>query len=60
MGSVVMIFDKSFNFLGEFGYRGNAPGNLTVPNDIVLGNNGKVYVSQGAGQGVSCYRISRE
>jgi outer membrane protein assembly factor BamB len=55
--SVVMVFDKSLNFVSEFGYRGYEDGNLTVPNDIVLDNNGKIYVSQGAGRGVSCYRI---
>ena len=58
--SVVMLFDKSFNFLGEFGYRGYDASNLVVPDDIVLDNNGKVYVSQGAGRGVSCYRIIKE
>lgn len=58
--SVVMLFDKSFNFVSEFGYRGYDASNLVVPDDIVLDNNGKIYVSQGAGRGVSCYRIIRE
>ncbi len=59
--SVVMAFDKSFNFLSEFGYRGTgAPENLVVPDDIVLDNNDKIYVSQGAGRGVSCFQIIRE
>ncbi|MEW6519922.1 MAG: hypothetical protein AB1461_10960 [Thermodesulfobacteriota bacterium] len=58
--SVVMVFDKSFNFLNEFGYRGYEDRNLTVPNDIAIDNNGKIYIAQGAGRGVSCYRISSE
>ena len=34
--SVVLVFDKDFNFLTEFGYRGPLPQNLIVPDDIAV------------------------
>ena len=47
--SVVMAFDKqSFEFLGEFGYRGSEPGSLINPLEIAVGH-GRVYVSQSVG-----------
>jgi hypothetical protein len=46
--SVVMVFDKDFRFLGEFGYRGPDPDNLISPFDVAVGN-GRVYVSQSRG-----------
>ena len=39
--SVVMVFDKEFRFLKEFGYRGDKPGNLIRPNEVAVGNAGK-------------------
>ena len=39
--SVVMVFDKEFRFLQEFGYRGDKPGNLIRPNEVAVGNAGK-------------------
>ncbi len=56
--SVVMIFDKDFNFITEFGYRGNQPGNLIAPRNMVV-NNGYLYVSQSRKRGVSVYRITQ-
>lgn len=44
--SVVMVFNKDFKFLHEFGYRGNKPGNLIRPNEVAVGNTGKLYVTQ--------------
>jgi outer membrane protein assembly factor BamB len=54
--SVVMVFDSSFEFRGEFGYRGYGPGNLIAPRDLVVGD-GQVFVTQSAGRGVSVFRI---
>ncbi len=54
--SVVMIYDRNFNFLDQVGYRGFAAGNLIVPTDMaVLGD--KLYVTQAAGRGVSVFSI---
>jgi hypothetical protein len=54
--SVVMVFDAAFEFQGEFGYRGDGPGNLIAPRDLVVGD-GQVFVTQSAARGVSVFRI---
>jgi hypothetical protein len=54
---VVLVFDGNFTFLREFGYRGNQPKNLVVPNDIDIDNDGKLYISQGGSRGISVYKI---
>ncbi len=54
--SVVMVFDPTFEFRGEFGYRGYGPGNLIAPRDLVVGD-GQVFVTQSAGRGVSVFRV---
>lgn len=56
--SVVMVFDKDFRFLTEFGHRGYRPGNLVAPRNLVVDNSGKVFVTQGGRRGVSVYRVS--
>ena len=55
--SVVMVFDKEFRFLQEFGYRGNKPGNLIRPSELAVGNAGKLYVTQVRNRGVSVFSI---
>lgn len=54
--SAVMIFDKDFKFIMEFGYRGNKPENLIIPRNMVV-SNGNLYVSQARKRGVSVYKI---
>ncbi len=54
--SVVMVFDPQLQFLGEFGYRGYAAGNLIAPRDLVVGD-GLVFVTQSAARGVSVFRV---
>jgi len=58
--SVVMIFDKEFRFLKEFGYRGDKPGNLIRPSELALGNSGKLYVTQLRNRGVSVFSITSD
>jgi len=55
--SAVLIFDKNFKFLHEFGYRGRKSYNLISPNDLSLDNQGRLYVSQLASIGVSVFNI---
>ncbi len=55
--SVVMVFDKEFRFLQEFGYRGDKPGNLIRPSELAVGNAGKLYVTQVRNRGVSVFSI---
>lgn len=56
--SVVIIFDKEFKFVREFGHRGAQPENLIAPDDLVIDEqNGKLYVAQAANRGVSVFRL---
>jgi len=55
--SAVLIFDRDFRFLHEFGYRGRKPYNLIAPNDLGLDTKGRLYVSQLASIGVSVFNI---
>jgi hypothetical protein len=54
--SAVLVFDKDFKWLREFGYRGTRPGSIFAPVDVAAGD-GKVYVSQFANKGVSVFEI---
>ena len=57
--SVVMIFDRQFTFLGEFGYRGDRPEDMLVPDDLAIDLAEKrIFVSQAANKGVGVYKIS--
>jgi len=59
--SVVLIFDRSFNFLTEFGLRGFRRGSLVVPDDLAINNEeGVIYVAQAANRGVSVFRILQD
>jgi hypothetical protein len=55
--SAVLVFDKDFRWLKEFGYRGNRPGSLFSPVDIAAGG-GRIFVSQYARKGVSVFKIT--
>jgi DNA-binding beta-propeller fold protein YncE len=55
--AAVIVFDASLNFIGEYGYRGRAPGRLIGPKGVATGN-GKVFVAQNGQRGVTVYRIA--
>ncbi len=54
--SAVIVFDKEFRYVKEFGYRTNKPGALFAPVDLVAGG-GKLWVSQFAKKGVSVFAV---
>jgi hypothetical protein len=54
---VVMIFDKKFDFITEFGGRGYDPGNLIGPTEMALDEDSNLYVTQLMERGVSVYKI---
>ena len=58
--SAILIFDKDFRFLKEFGYRGRKPDNLIAPKDLSLDHKGRLYVSQLRDRGVSGFQITFE
>jgi hypothetical protein len=55
--TVISVFDNDFNFLTEFGFRGNAPGNLIGPMDLAIDGNDSVYVVQAGNKGVSVFKM---
>jgi hypothetical protein len=55
--SAVLVFDRDFRWIKEFGHRGRGPGNLAAPEDVVAGN-GKVWVAQNARRGVNVYQVT--
>jgi DNA-binding beta-propeller fold protein YncE len=56
--SAVLVFDKNFNFLKEFGYRGSRPDNLIGPKNLTLDARGRLYVSQLRSRGISVFKIA--
>jgi hypothetical protein len=58
--SVVMVFDKDFNFLTEFGYRGTRPENLFTPDGLAIDPRDHLYVSQGRRRGISVFALARQ
>ena len=56
--SAVIVFDKNFEFLKEFGYRGLRPDNLIGPMNLVLDSRNRLYVSQRRSRGISVFQIT--
>ncbi|MDA8138767.1 MAG: hypothetical protein M0036_08940 [Desulfobacteraceae bacterium] len=56
--SVILIFDKNFNFQMEFGYRGNKSNNLIGPKDLGLDSHHRLYISQLNSRGVSVFKLN--
>ncbi|MFB3885116.1 MAG: 6-bladed beta-propeller [Thermodesulfobacteriota bacterium] len=56
--SAIMVFDKKYNFLTQFGYRGSKPGNLVVPDEIAIDQHDRVFITQARKRGVSVFRIT--
>jgi len=56
--SAVMIFDKNFNFVTQFGSYGKKGGNLVVPDDIAIDSRDRIYVTQMGRMGVSVFRLT--
>ncbi|MDH4029054.1 MAG: NHL repeat-containing protein [Nitrospirota bacterium] len=54
--SVIMVFNRDFKFITEFGYRGGRPYNLIAPRNMVV-DNGNIYVSQSRKRGISVFSI---
>ncbi len=53
----IMVFDKKFDFITQFGYRGGRPENLIVPNELAIDNQDRIYVTQTRRRGVSVFRL---
>ncbi len=55
---VVLVFDKNFRFITEFGVRGYKPSNLLGPMYMAVDSKNRVYVSQLRNRGVNVYQIA--
>jgi hypothetical protein len=55
---VVMVFDRDFRFLTEFGYRGTRPENLIQPDEVAIDRKDRLYVSQWRNRGVSVFTLT--
>jgi hypothetical protein len=55
--SVIMVYDKDFNFQMQFGHRGVDRGSLYTPQQVVILND-KVFVNQARNKGVSVFRMA--
>jgi hypothetical protein len=58
LNCVVLVFDKDFNFISQFGYRGARPENLVAPADLAIDAKDRVYISQGRRRGVSVFALA--
>lgn len=55
---VVLVFDKDFRFVTEFGLRGYKQSNLIGPMYMAVDSKNRVYVSQLRNRGVNVYQIA--
>ena len=55
----IMVFDKDFNFITEFGYRGPRPENLVAPDDLAIDPHDRLYVTQVRNRGISVFALTR-
>ena len=55
---VVLVFDRDFKFVTEFGVRGYKPGNLVGPMYMAVDGKNRVYISQLRNRGVNVYQIA--
>lgn len=55
---VVMAFDRNFVFLLEFAKRGLNPADLIAPDDIIVDNANRAYISNLRKRGVVVYQLS--
>lgn len=57
---VIIVFDKNFQFLKQFGYRGDRPENLIAPYEVAVDPQGNLYVSQLQNRGVSVFKVTND
>jgi hypothetical protein len=54
----VMVYDKNFKFLNQFGSRGWKPGFLIAPEEIAIDNQDRVYVTEAGKKGISVFKVT--
>lgn len=56
----VMIIDKDFKYLGEFGGNGKGPGQFSGVHAVALGPNDRIYALDRSGGRINVFRTTRE
>ncbi len=54
----VLIFNKNFEFVTQFGARGYRPADLIFPSDIAIDNRDRIYITQMGKRGVNVYALN--
>ncbi len=55
--SSIIVFNRDFVCIGEFGFRGPKPENLSGPTSLAIDDRNRLYVSQLAFKGVSVFQL---
>ena len=56
--AAVLVFDKSFRFVTQFSGYGRKPGELVFPDDVAVGTDDRVYVTQSGKKGISVFKLT--
>jgi hypothetical protein len=56
--AAVIVFDKNFSFVTQFGSRGYKRDGLIFPEEIVIDRNDRVYITQLGKRGVSVWKLT--
>jgi hypothetical protein len=54
----VLVFDKTFKFVTQFAGYGKKPHQLVFPDDIAVGTDDRIYVTQSGKKGISVFKLS--
>ena len=54
----VLVFDKTLKFVTQFGGYGRKPNQLVFPDDVAVGNDDRVYVTQSGKKGISVFKLT--
>lgn len=54
----VLVFDKALKFVTQFGGYGRKPNQLLFPDDVAVGNDDRIYVTQSGKKGISVFKLT--
>lgn len=56
----VLVFNPKFDFVTQFAAYGKKPGELTFPDEVVIDNGDRVYVTQMGKRGISVFKLAHQ
>jgi len=54
----VLVFDKTFKFVTQFASYGRKPSQLVFPDDLAIGTDDRIYVTQSGKKGISVFKLT--